>query len=181
MTVIANELNGVLLIQPDVFKDERGYFYESFNSRKFENIVGSKINFVQDNQSLSNTGVLRGLHFQNPPYAQDKLVRVVKGSVLDVAVDIRVNSPTYGKHFSAILSEENHHQLWIPKGFAHGFVCLEDETIFSYKCSDYYSKESEGSILWNDPELEIEWGIDNPILSKKDLEATSFKDFKTQF
>jgi dTDP-4-dehydrorhamnose 3,5-epimerase len=136
---------------------------------------------VQDNQSLSQKGVLRGLHFQNPPFAQGKLVRVIKGSVLDVAVDIRKDSPTYGEHFSVELSEENKTILWIPPGFAHGFVTLEDDTIFIYKCTAVYNKESEGSLIWNDEDLNIDWRVVNPLVSDKDIQAGNFNDFTTQF
>ena len=156
------------------------FFFESWNLNSFKKI-GIEENFVQDNQSLSSKGVLRGLHFQNPPYSQSKLVRVIKGSVLDVAVDIRSNSPTYGLHYSVTLSEKNFKSFFIPKGFAHGFITLEDNTIFSYKCSEFYNKESEGSIAWDDEDLSIDWKIENPIISIKDSNSQYFKDFKTKF
>ena len=136
---------------------------------------------MQDNQSLSQKGVLRGLHFQNPPFAQGKLVRVIQGSVLDVAVDIRANSPTYGQHISVLLSGENKTIFWIPPGFAHGFVTLEDNTIFTYKCTGVYNKESEGALMWNDPGLNINWGVESPLVSEKDQEAASFKSFQSRF
>ena len=139
------------------------------------------LDFVQDNQSLSSKGVLRGLHFQNPPYAQGKLVRVIKGAVLDISVDIRKDSPTYGQHFSVELSEENKTVFWIPPGFAHGFVTLEDNTIFSYKCTEVYNAASEGSLLWNDADLNIDWGIADPLVSDKDRVVGNFKDFKSKF
>lgn len=181
MEVLETNIPGLLEITPNVFEDERGYFYESFNKEIYAGL-GIEEEFVQDNQSLSHTGVLRGLHFQNPPFAQGKLVRVVTGAVLDVAVDIRRNSPTYGKHHSVVLTEENKKLFWIPPGFAHGFKVLRDHTIFSYKCTGPYNKESEGSVLWNDTDLNIDWGVDiEPILSQKDKEAPSFKDLSTQF
>ena len=180
MKIIKTEIEGLLIIEPRVFEDKRGYFFESWSKDAFEN-AGLDINFVQDNQSFSSKGVVRGLHFQNPPFAQGKLVRVLKGSVLDVAVDIRKNSPTYGKYFSIHLSGENKTMFWIPPGFAHGFSTLEDNTIFSYKCSGVYNKESEGSLLWNDTDLNIDWKIKNPIISKKDQNSAIFANFKTQF
>ena len=174
------EIEGVIIIEPRVFEDDRGYFFESFNQNEFtKNSID--LDFVQDNQSLSQKGVLRGLHFQEPPYAQAKLIRVISGSVLDIAVDIRKNSPTYGKHLSIVLSSENKKMFFIPEGFAHGFLTLEDNTIFSYKCSNFYNTNSENSILWNDNLLNIAWNIDSPILSEKDKIAQSFKDFITPF
>lgn len=173
-------IEGLLIIKPRIFNDERGYFYESYNKTSFaEN--GLDIEFVQDNQSLSQKGVLRGLHFQAPPFEQGKLVRVIKGSVLDVAVDIRPHSPTYGQYVSVLLSGENKTQFWIPPGFAHGFLTLEDNTLFCYKCTGPYSKESEGAILWNDPQLNIDWNIEKPIVSKKDQEAELFERFTSRF
>ena len=180
MNITKTDIQGLIIIEPQIFKDSRGAFFESWNAKKFKQL-GISEDFVQDNQSVSSKGVLRGLHFQNPPYAQAKLVRVIKGSVLDVAVDLRKNSPTYGKHVSVILSEQNNKSFFIPKGFAHGFLSLEDNTVFNYKCSDYYNKESEGSLLWNDEDLKIDWQIDNPLVSKKDLQADLFKNFKTKF
>ena len=180
MEIIKTSIEGLLIIKPDVFKDERGYFFESYNKERFAK-EGLMMDFVQDNESKSSKGVLRGLHFQKPPFAQGKLVRVVKGSVMDVAVDLRKESPTYGKWESVVLTEENKLQFWIPEGFAHGFVTLEDNTIFNYKCTNVYNKESEGSILWNDPDINIEWNIENPILSEKDKLSPLFKDFETPF
>ena len=180
MKIIKTEIEGLLIIELRVFEDERGYFFESWSKDAFEN-AGLDINFVQDNQSFSSKGVVRGLHFQNPPFAQGKLVRVLKGSVLDIAVDIRENSPTYGKYFSIHLSGENKTMFWIPPGFAHGFSTLEDNTIFSYKCSGVYNKESEGSLLWNDTDLNINWKIKNPIISEKDQNSELFSNLKTQF
>lgn len=180
MNIIKTPIENLLVLEPKVFEDKRGYFFESFNKKKLEDI-GIKESFVQDNQSLSNKNVLRGLHFQAPPFAQGKLVRVIKGSVLDIAVDIRKESATYGKYFSAILSEQNKKMFWIPPGFAHGFLTLEDQTIFSYKCSGDYNPSSEGSLLWNDPQLNIEWNIDEPIVSAKDQEAQAFTSFKSPF
>ena len=180
MNITKTDIQGLIIIEPQIFKDSRGCFFESWNAKKFKQL-GISEDFVQDNQSVSSKGVLRGLHFQNPPYAQAKLVRVIEGSVLDVAVDLRKNSPTYGKHFSVILSEQNNKSFFIPKGFAHGFLSLEDNSVFNYKCSDYYNKESEGSLLWNDGDLKIDWQIDNPLISEKDLQADFFKNFKTKF
>ena len=180
MQVKTFHIDGPLLIAPMLFNDERGYFYESFNQLKFEKLV-SGIQFLQDNESCSRKGVLRGLHFQNPPHAQGKLVRVVKGRVLDVAVDIRKNSSTYGQYISVELSALNHEMLWIPPGFAHGFLSLEDDTIFLYKCTNNYNKESEGGLLWNDESLNINWGIENPIVSEKDMELISFSSLISKF
>ena len=180
MKITKTNIEGLIIIEPDVFKDSRGAFLESWNKNSFEEI-GINENFVQDNQSISSTGVLRGLHFQNPPFAQAKLVSVIKGSVLDVAVDLRNNSSTYGMHCSVELNQNNHKLLFIPKGFAHGFVALEDDTIFSYKCSNFYNKDSEESLLWNDKDLAISWPIDNPIVSDKDAMSKSFNDFKSKF
>jgi dTDP-4-dehydrorhamnose 3,5-epimerase len=173
-------INDLLVIHPKVFADGRGYFYESWNKQSFEK-AGIRSEFVQDNQSLSQPGVLRGLHFQNPPYAQAKLVRVIAGAVLDIAVDIRKDSPTYGKHFSIELNAENKTMFYIPEGFAHGFLTLKEDTIFAYKCAGFYNKASEGCLLWNDPDLNIDWGITSPILSEKDIAGQSFKDFVSQF
>ena len=180
MEIIETSIEGLLIIKPDVFKDERGYFFESYNKERFAK-EGLLMDFVQDNESKSSKGVLRGLHFQKPPYAQGKLVRVVKGSVMDVAVDLRKDSPTYGKWESVVLTEENKLKFWIPEGFAHGFLTLEDNTIFNYKCTNVYNKESEGSILWNDPDINIEWNIEDPILSEKDKLSPLFKNFETPF
>lgn len=181
MKITKTPIEGLLIIEPTVFGDERGYFYESFNKEKFKEITGEEVDFVQDNQSLSAKNIVRGLHFQHPPYAQGKLVRVIKGAVIDVAVDIRKNSPTYGEHFALELSEENKKMFWIPPGFAHGFSSLEDDTIFAYKCTNYYNKESEDSIYWDDADLNIDWQVKNPIISEKDSEKKLFKNFKTTF
>jgi dTDP-4-dehydrorhamnose 3,5-epimerase len=175
------ELQGVVLITATKFFDERGHFFESFQKKKFDDFVGYSVDFVQENESQSLKNVVRGLHFQNPPYAQGKLVRVPYGRVIDVVVDIRKKSPTYGKHIKVELSAENGKQLWIPEGFAHGFISLEDNSILSYKCSNYYNKESEGAILWNDSILQINWSIENPIVSEKDKIATEFSKFATEF
>jgi len=180
MEIIKTPLEGLLVIKPRVFRDERGYFFESWSKQSFAE-VGLNLDFAQDNQSLSDKGVLRGLHFQNPPYAQGKLVRVIKGAVLDVSVDIRKDSPTYGQYFSVELSEENKTIVWIPPGFAHGFVTLEDNTIFTYKCTGLYSKDSEGALLWNDKDLNINWEINDPLVSEKDLVAGNFKNFVSKF
>ena len=180
MEIIKSAIPDVLIIKPDVFQDERGYFFESFNEEKFR-AYGIDAKFIQDNESKSQKGVLRGLHFQNPPYAQGKLVRVMKGSVLDVAVDLRRESPYFGKWVSIVLSESNKWMYWIPEGFAHGFMTLEDNTVFFYKCTHFYNKSSEGSIRWNDPDLKIDWGSDAPILSEKDQNAPFLKDFKGNF
>ena len=180
MEITKTQFEGLLVIQPKVFRDNRGYFFESYKKNTFSEI-GIKMDFVQDNESLSQKNVLRGLHFQNHPFAQSKLVRVIKGSVLDIVVDIRKKSPAYGKSFSLELTEENKTMLYIPIGFAHGFVTLEDETIFSYKCSEVFNKESEDCILWNDSDLKIDWRISNPILSEKDKTGKRFKDFNSLF
>lgn len=180
MEITETFLKGLYVIKPKVFEDARGYFYESYNNSVFEK-AGLNLNFVQDNQSLSQKGVLRGLHFQNPPFAQGKLVRVITGSVFDVAVDIRKSSPTYGKYFGLELSESNKYMMYIPEGFAHGFVTLKDNTIFSYKCTNYYNKASEDCLLWNDSDIGINWNIDNPLLSDKDKEGKKIKGFVSQF
>lgn len=165
------EIEGLILLKPRVFSDERGYFLETFNLRSFLKSTGLDVDFVQDNESQSAKNVVRGLHFQLPPFDQGKLVRVVRGKVKDVAVDLRKNSPTYGRHQSVILSEKNKHQFYIPPGFAHGFSVLEDQTIFSYKCTGYYHQESEVVLQWNDKDLNIDWEVETPVLSKKDLEG----------
>lgn len=169
MNIIKTEIEGLVIIEPEVFSDERGYFFESFSQREFEEKVCKTV-FVQDNESKSIYGVLRGLHFQKPPFAQAKLVRVVSGKVLDVAVDIRKGSPTFGKHVSVELSGANKRQLFIPRGFAHGFAVLSNEAVFQYKCDNYYAPDYEDGILWNDPALEIDWKIPmkDVILSEKD-------------
>ena len=179
MRVIKTDIEGLAVIEPSVFSDARGYFFEAFNQKVF-NAEVAPVEFVQDNESKSSYGVVRGLHFQRPPYAQAKLVRVVKGRVLDVAVDLRDGSPTYGKHFSVELSDENHRMLFIPRGFAHGFSVLSEEVVFQYKCDNYYHPESEGAIAWNDPDLGIDWGIpeDKVVLSAKDAKNPFLKDMK---
>lgn len=179
MNIKATTLEGCFIIEPNVLNDERGYFFESFHQKKFHELTGVKTQFVQDNQSLSQRGVLRGLHFQTGEFTQSKLVKVIKGSVLDVAVDLRKDSSTFGKHFSILLSEKNKLQLFIPRGFAHGFVVLENDTIFSYKCDNYYNKSAEGGVMYNDPDLDIDWMLeeDEIILSEKDKRLSYFKDF----
>ena len=173
-------IEGLLIIKPQVFYDARGYFFEPYNKQQYADI-GIKLEFVQDNQSLSQKGALRGLHFQLPNSEQGKLVRVVRGAVLDVVVDIRRQSATFGKHIIVELSEKNFLQFWIPPGFAHGFVTLEDDTIFEYKCTNYYHKQSEGGIRWNDPDLNINWNIEHPVVSEKDQELPLFKDLVSPF
>lgn len=180
MTILETGIEGLLHLIPKIFEDDRGYFLEAYNKQVF-NDLGIKETFVQDNLSKSEKNVLRGLHFQNPPYAQGKLVSVICGAVLDVAVDIRKNSTKYGKYYAAELSEKNKHILWIPPGFAHGFVTLEDNTVFSYKCTGLYNKSAEDSILWNDQDLNINWGITNPKLSEKDRNAQMFRGFHSKF
>ena len=167
--MIKTEIDGVLILEPRVFEDERGYFFESFNLREFREAVGD-VDFVQDNESKSRRGVVRGLHFQKGPHAQAKLLRVVKGAVLDVAVDIRPGSPTFGKHVSVVLSGDNHRQFFIPRGMAHGFKVISDEAIFQYKCDNYYCREAEAGIAWDDPDLGIDWlePDGEVILSEKD-------------
>ena len=174
-------LKGLVLLKPNVFEDDRGKFFESHNASRFRKIIDEEVDFSQDNISISKKNVLRGLHFQRPPKAQAKLVQVIKGSVLDVTVDIRVNSATYGKHYKVELNEKNRLQLWIPEGFAHGFLALEENTVFSYKCTSAYSKADEMDLLWNDPSLNIDWGIKSPVLSDKDEFATSFQNFNSPF
>ncbi|MCQ2274830.1 MAG: dTDP-4-dehydrorhamnose 3,5-epimerase [Bacteroidales bacterium] len=183
MEVIKTEIDGLYIIEPRIFGDSRGYFFESYNAQEFAEKTGLKVDFVQDNESLSRYGVLRGLHFQKPPFAQSKLVRVIKGKVLDVAVDIRQGSPTYGKYVSVELSEENHRQFFISKGFAHGFSVLSDEVIFQYKCDNFYAPQSEGAIAWNDEDLAIDWKVpaDKVLLSEKDSHHPSFRDFQSPF
>lgn len=182
MEVIKTELEGVAILEPRLFKDDRGYFFESFSQREFDEKV-RPVKFVQDNESKSVYGVLRGLHFQKPPFAQSKLVRVIQGAVLDVAVDIRVGSPTYGKHVAVELTAENHRQLFIPRGFAHGFSVLTDEVVFQYKCDNFYAPQSEGAIAWNDPALGIDWRIPEAsvILSEKDKHHPLLKDLPETF
>lgn len=182
MEVKKTDIEGVYILKPRVFKDTRGYFFESFSKREFEETVG-KVDFVQDNESCSTKGVIRGLHFQKPPYSQAKLVRCVAGKVMDVAVDLRKGSPTYGKHVAVELSEENHLQFFIPKGFAHGFEVLSDVAIFQYKCDEYYHPEVEGGIDMFDEEIGIKWHTTpkEAILSEKDKKLTKLSDFITPF
>ena len=182
MEVIKTDIEGVVIIEPRIFKDDRGYFYESFSQREFEEKV-CRTTFVQDNQSKSSYGVLRGLHFQKPPYCQSKLVRCIKGAVLDVAVDIRKGSPTFGKYVAVELSEENHRQFFVPRGFAHGFAVLTPEAVFQYKCDNFYNKESEGSVAWNAPQLAIYWRIpaDKVLLSQKDKLSKNIADAEYLF
>ena len=183
MEVIKTSIPGVLIIEPRVFGDSRGYFFESFNLREFTEKVGFEVSFVQDNESMSCYGVVRGIHFQCPPFAQSKLVRVVKGRVLDVAVDIRKGSPTYGKYEAVELSAENHRQFFMPRGIAHGFSVLSDEVVFQYKCDNYYAPQSEGAIAWDDPDLAIDWSIpaDKVILSEKDSHHARLRDIESPF
>ncbi|MFA5419198.1 MAG: dTDP-4-dehydrorhamnose 3,5-epimerase [Bacteroidales bacterium] len=180
MEIIKTNIPDLYIVKPAIFEDHRGYFFESYNKEVFLR-HGIDQNFVQDNESKSQKNVLRGLHFQKPPFAQGKLVRVIRGAVLDVAVDIRKSSPTFGKWASIELTQDNKWMYWVPPGFAHGFVTLEDNTTFFYKCTNMYNKESEGSILWNDPFLNIDWRTDQPILSEKDKTSPLFKDFISPF
>lgn len=173
-------LKDCFLLKPAVFTDNRGTFYESYNQARFEKTTGLKINFVQDNQSTSDRGVLRGFHFQKQPHAQAKLVRAVAGEVLDVVVDLRPNSPTYKKSFKVVLSNENKLELFVPAGFAHGFLTLSESSVFAYKCDEYYNRESEAGIIWNDPTLGIEWDFpeDEIILSEKDAALPTFEELE---
>ena len=182
MNIIKTDIDGVVIIEPKVFGDNRGYFFESFSHREFCEKV-RKVDFVQDNESKSCYGVVRGLHFQKSPYSQSKLVRVVKGAVLDVVVDVRKGSPTFGKHISIELTEDNHRQVFIPRGFAHGFAVLTDVAILQYKCDNYYAPQSEGAIAWDDPDLGIDWKIpaDKVILSAKDTVHPRLKDAEWLF
>ena len=182
MEVIKTAIEGLVIIEPRVFQDSRGYFFESFSQREFEEKV-RKINFVQDNESMSSYGVMRGLHFQRPPFTQSKLVRCVKGKVLDVAVDIRKGSPTYGQHVAVVLSEDNHRQFFVPRGFAHGFAVLSETAVFQYKCDNFYAPEADGGISIKDGTLGIDWQIptDQAILSEKDLKHLCLKDFDSPF
>ncbi len=182
MEVIKTDIEGVVIIEPRIFRDDRGYFFESFSQREFQEKVCNTV-FVQDNESKSSYGVLRGLHFQKPPYAQSKLVRVIKGAVLDVAVDIRKGSPTFGQHVAVELTEDNHRQFFIPRGFAHGFSVLTDEVIFQYKCDNFYAPQSEGALAWDDPDLGIDWRLpaEKVILSEKDRHHSRLKDAEWLF
>lgn len=179
MKVRKTDIQDLLVIEPEIYGDSRGYFFESFSKKKFEAATGVQADFVQDNESKSAYGVIRGLHFQKDPHAQAKLVRVVRGKVLDVAVDLRPDSPTYGRYHAEELSEDNHLQMFIPKGFAHGFSVLSDEAVLQYKCDGYYNPESEGGIAWNDPDLNIDWGIpaEKVILSAKDKDRQTLKEY----
>lgn len=181
MELKKEKIADLISIYPQVFGDDRGFFYESFNAKKYHEVLDSSINFVQDNLSKSSKGVLRGLHFQLPPFDQGKLVQVIAGTAIDVAVDIRKNSPTYGQYVKVILSSKENNQFWIPPGFAHGFCALEENTLFSYKCTNYYAPEYERAILWNDPDLNIDWGIEDPIISEKDKSAIRLSDFESPF
>ena len=180
LTVTETPLKGILILEPRVFNDNRGYFLESYSAKRFEEI-GIKGPFVQDNQSYSTKGSVRGLHFQAPPHAQGKLVRVTKGRVIDVVVDIRKSSQTYGQHYAVELSADNFKQMWIPTGFAHGFSTISEDAIFQYKCTDYYNGPSEGGILWSDPDLGIDWQVDEAIVSDKDKQLPRLKDFESPF
>ncbi|MDQ8004627.1 MAG: dTDP-4-dehydrorhamnose 3,5-epimerase [Pedobacter sp.] len=184
MNIIATPIQDLFVFEPKIWKDTRGYFYESFSQRVFEQ-AGINVNFVQDNQSFSQRGTLRGMHAQANPFAQGKLVRVIQGKVVDVAVDIRKNSPTYGQHFAVELSSENHKQLWVPPGFLHGFLTLENDTIFAYKVTNYYDKDSEIGVMWNDPTLNIDWAAyldpSEFLLSDKDLVLSDFASLKSPF
>jgi len=179
MNIITTPFLDLLIIEPTVFKDDRGYFLESYHKKKLAAFI--KIDFVQDNESCSGKNVLRGLHFQTPPYAQAKLIRVISGAVLDVVVDLRKNSKTYGKYFKIELNQDNKKQLFIPAGFAHGFLTLAKKTIINYKCSEFYHKKSEVSLIWNDKTININWPVKKPIVSKKDKMGLNFKDFNSPF
>ena len=185
MKVIKTKIEGLLIVKPQIFGDERGFFVETYNKKRYQE-SGVEPEFVQDNFSKSSKGVLRGLHFQKPPFAQGKLVQVIVGKVLDVAVDIRYGSPTFGEWVSVELSAEDKKQFWIPEGFAHGFVALEDDTIFNYKCTNFYAPESEGAIAWDDKDLNVDWqlekyGIAEPIVSEKDQKNSALKDIDSNF
>lgn len=180
MKITRTDIPGILIIEPDVFKDDRGYFFESFSKNRYKEI-GLPEEFVQDNISKSKIGTVRGLHYQVGEKAQGKLCQVIEGEALDVAVDIRFNSPTFGKYFSLILDSEKKLQLWIPQGFAHGFSVLSEEAIFSYKCTNYYSKPDERTIIFNDQDLNIDWKVEQPIVSEKDLRAKNFKEIEKDF
>ena len=180
MEIVPVEIEGLLLVKSQTYFDDRGYFIETYNQALY-NERGLSVDFKQDNLSMSNKYVLRGMHLQNPPFEQGKLVRVLKGGVLDVVVDIRSKSPTYGKHYKVELNDKNNWALWIPPGFAHGFLSLADGTLFSYKCTNVYNKPSEDAILWDDPDLGIDWDVKNPIVSEKDRQAKLFKDFVSKF
>lgn len=182
MIITKTNIEGLLIVEPTVYGDARGYFFESFNEREFREKTGFRVHFVQDNESLSSYGVVRGLHFQRSPHAQSKLVRVVRGEVLDVAVDVRPNSVTFGQHVAVRLSAENHRQFFIPKGFAHGFSVLSKDAVFQYKCDNFYAPESEGAVAWDDPQLAIDWMLpeEDIILSEKDKNHPPFSELKSQ-
>jgi len=180
MIIEQTAIPDVLIIKPQIFSDERGYFFEAYHRERFSK-AGIPVDFVQDNESKSQKNVLRGLHLQRPPFAQGKLIRVVQGAVLDIAVDVRTKSPHFGKWVSTMLSGENKWMFWIPPGFAHGFLTLEEGTVFSYKCTQFYNKNSEMAIRWNDPDLAVNWGIIDPVLSEKDKTAPLFKNFLSPF
>jgi dTDP-4-dehydrorhamnose 3,5-epimerase len=182
MEIIATTFKDLFVFKPKIFEDHRGYFFESFSKKKLQILTGLDINFVQDNQSLSAKNVLRGLHFQMPPFAQGKLVRVVSGAVLDVALDLRKTSPTFGQCYAIELTAENQLQMYIPEGFAHGFLSLQDDTIFEYKCTNYYEPNSERTLLWNDDAFHFDWKIKNPIMAEKDISnALNFTEFNSPF
>ena len=180
MEIQKTKIEGLLIIKPTVFTDERGSFFEPYNKQIFAS-HGLNMEFVQDNQSVSSKGVVRGIHLQSPPFAQGKLVRVVCGSAVDAAVDIRKSSPTFGQHVLVKLDAKENTLFWIPEGFAHGFIALEDNTIFQYKVTNYYNKNSEMSIRWDDPTLNIPWGIEQPVVSEKDRQSPLFEDFTSPF
>lgn len=181
MKISTTPISGLLIIEPKIWKDDRGYFFESFREDTFEKALGDKVHFVQDNQSLSQRGTIRGLHYQKDPFAQGKLVRVIQGAVLDVALDIRKDSATYGQYFALELNDENQLQFYIPPGFAHGFSTLIDNTIFSYKCTNYYHKDSEGGVKFDDLDLNIDWQVEAKFISDKDRELPAFKNFDSPF
>jgi dTDP-4-dehydrorhamnose 3,5-epimerase len=180
MKIIKTDIDGVLIIEPDVFNDARGFFFESYNEKNYRD-AGLNFNFVQDNISKSAFGTIRGLHYQVGEFAQGKLCQVIKGKVFDVAVDIRFGSPTFGKYVGAELTEENHRQIWMPPGFAHGFSVLSEEAVFMYKCTALYSKKDERSILFSDTDINIDWRIEKPIVSEKDMLSKKFKDIEKDF
>lgn len=183
MNIIKTEIEGLVILEPKIFSDSRGYFFESYSKRELDEALGYEVNFVQDNQSKSSRGVVRGLHFQRPPYAQAKLVRCIKGRVLDVAVDLRKDSPTFGKYVAVELTEDNNRQFFVPRGFAHGFSVLSEEAVFQYKCDNYYAPQADGGINLNDPALGIEWGIalEDRILSEKDTNLPNLNDIESPF
>ena len=181
MKIIETGFEGLVMFEPEIFTDARGSFEETFNRRDYENALGQELNFVQDNLSVSKKDVLRGLHFQIPPHAQAKLIQVTRGAAFDVVVDLRLKSHTYGKYFTIDLTDENKKKLFIPKGFAHGFLALSEDTIFQYKCDNYYNRDSEQSIIWNDPSLNIPWPCESPIISEKDSNSPAFEYFESMF